>query len=145
MPLCGECRRARTQAVRTLGLRTPWAECCVTRSPAGQWIPLREHAAAHWLSHELGCKPLPGAETCARGLPFRLDDVLRQRRPLSPGTPLATGDLWVDLDGRHAGLVVGVDRSKGVRVMIRHLCPEVGTVTVDDFHERFGGRGEFHR
>jgi len=143
--LCDECARARAQAVRSLGPGVPRAECCVTRSAAGEWTPLREHAASHWLSHEIGARALPGADTCAGGAPFRLHDLLRQRRPLPAGTPVASGDLWVDLDRSHAGRVVGVDRRDGVRVLIRHLCPVAGSVTVDDFHERFAGRGEFFR
>jgi hypothetical protein len=60
-------------------------------------------------------------------------------------TPLATGDLWVDLDGRGCGVVVGVDRREGLRVLIRHLDARRGNVSVSEFYEVFEGRGGFHR
>lgn len=145
LSLCDACRRGRLEAVATAHAVGAHAQCAVERSADGRWLPLRERAPAHWVAHELRIKAPAGAQRCAFGHPLELDEILRLRRPVSPPTPLATGDLWVDLDGRNCGLVVGVDRNHGLRVMIRHLEIEAGQVAMSDFYETFEGRGEFWR
>lgn len=142
--LCEECRLGRTQAARSFGAAFPHAECCVERGPNGTWKPLGERASVHWLAHELRAKGRPGA-ACASGYAIDLDDLLRTRRPIEPPTPLSAGDVWVDLDASRCGLIVGVDRREGIRVLIRHLDPDQGCASVVDFYEAFDGRGEFHR
>ncbi len=145
LALCEECRRGRLEATRGPHAAAAHAACAVWRAADGRWTPLRERAPAHWLAHELRIKAPAGAASCAFGHPLEVEDLLLQRRRVVAPTPLATGDLWVDLDGRGCGVVVGVDRRDGLRVLIRHLDARRGNVSVSEFYEVFEGRGGFHR
>jgi hypothetical protein len=146
-PYCDECRHQRTEAARYVDLSTTPRECFVARSRSGHWSALREGGAAHWVAHELSAKAPPAAPACLLGYPLRVDDLLRNRREVSAGMRIGRGDIWVDLDGSHCGLVDGVRHhpEKGLQITIRHASRERGVVATDDFHTHFMGRGAFYR
>lgn len=80
-------------------------------------MPPRKRAPAHWLAHELRSKAPAGVGSCAFGHPLDVDDVLFEWRRVVPLTPLAMGDVSVDLDA--CGVVVGVGRKAGPCVLMR--------------------------
>ena len=144
---CEECRSGLRQAAGRVERWVTPGECFVTRLPSGCWREIREGGAAHWVAHELSARARPARSACLLGYALTLEELLWNRRELGPGTRLRRGDLWVDLDHAHCGLVdaVRLHPDLGPQVTIRHACPERGFVKGDDFYTHFMGRGFFYR
>ncbi|MCL2867760.1 MAG: hypothetical protein FWF47_08405 [Clostridia bacterium] len=159
--LCKTCAEQVKAAQATVNRHVDPKECFVTYvdNKTG-WEsftkrdPRKNTGCAHWVAHQLGLKGSFSGSSCAAGYLIKVPDVIRGARKIDHKTEeVKAGDIWVNKDNTHTGLVIKVESSgkmedgkeaEAPKILIQHCSSGQGGV-VSNYYPTYLKNGSFYR
>jgi hypothetical protein len=114
--------------------------------------PIPGTGCAHFVAHEKGWKSgKPGSNGCNKKYLIRVKDVAQKAGAEVAVADVKVGNVWVQDDKGHCGLVSKVTPAKkGAQdpnpvIEIQHSSSKQGKVAKNDWAKYFKGKGTFHK
>ena len=142
-PFCKQCNDGIDAAVVKVDVHVEPKECFVTFKGGDVWDKMPGTGCAHWIAHQ---KNWSGGGTirCLDEKKVKVSELVAGLATIARAS-VAKGDIWVQADLGHCGLVINVSAGSPNTITIRHDSSDQGGVVENDFDGHFGGRGSFKR
>jgi hypothetical protein len=142
---CQQCVTGQDAAQKKVNKHVEPKECFIVFKGGDKWEPLPGTGCAHWVAHKKGIAK--GSVHCIAGCTLRVKDVVSGRQKVKEVKLVRVGDIWVQPDFKHCGLVTKVVHVKDAdpKILITHDSSGQGKVATNDFATRFKSEGDFYR
>ena len=114
--------------------------------------PIPGTGCAHWVAHKKNWNGgKPGSNGCNKNFLIRVKDVKSKAGSAVEPADVQVGNVWVNKDASHCGLVSKVSPSKDPKkdpnpaIEIEHCSSGQGKVAKNDWASHFKGEGTFHK
>jgi hypothetical protein len=140
---CGQCTAGIATAVAQVDVHVVPKGCFVAYKGGDTWEPLSGTGCAHWVAHQKGWSG-GGTIRCLDEKKVRVPELVESLMTIARAD-VTVGDIWVQADKGHCGLVISVKAGSPNTITIRHDSSQQHGVVENDFDSFFGGRGSFKR
>ena len=143
---CAKCEKGILSAVGNVRRDVYPKDCFIWYRENDCWEPIPGSGCAHWVAHEKEIQSGRARDKCLFGYTHRVP-ILIERCTEVQLEDVQSGDIWINDDENHAGLVVRVmpslDPHETPEITIRHDSSRQNGVATNDFEHYFHGQGSF--
>jgi hypothetical protein len=158
---CARCVQGMQIAAAKVDAHVTPSDCFVWYKNAAEgWQPIAGTGCAHYVAHQLNIRCGGPSERCLKGFTYRVPILTTGKTKITAGaTAVQVGDIWVQTDSRHTGLVSRIDPAPQSQaasapasapaappiIWITHASSAQHKLATNRFDVYFHGRGDFFR